>query len=601
MKKDKELEEWYTKANNLAWEGKLEEAILCYDKVLEINSQNTDAWSEKAFLYVLLNRINEAGDCYDRMLQINPENAQAWYEKGFWIYPGLQEFEEALKCFDIALILEPQNREFWDAKVQILRELSRDEEIVSCLDRVIEIDPLEATSWNDKGNTLIKLNRFDEAILCFDKAIEINPRYEDAWSNKGIALQFLGRLEEAINYFDKALEVNPKHIDSLVWKTYCLMYLKRFEEANRCIDKAIAIDPSNDNLIKLKERISIDVATSNVSDVETKIDFGDIPKVLPQEIGVVYHLLELEQYLKKRIIGQDKAIEHISRRIIMAHAGIIKRQGPLAVFLFLGPTGVGKTEMAKQLAEFLFGSESEMIRLDMSEYMEPHSVSKLTGSPPGYIGYEEEGQLTNKLFLKPNSVVLLDEIEKADTRVYDVFLQVFGEGRLTDAKGKTIDAKNSIFIMTSNILLPQEQNEDNSLFMFGTHGRKEKNIFDEPTILNELKKHFRPEFINRIDEIVIFDELNEESVKHILQIMLGDISDSLFSQHRVRLGFDNQAINTILKAGYNSEFGVRELRRTVERLIEVPLSRLILSEEIRKHSQWQVVCTEEGLSIIPID
>ena len=162
-------------------------------------------------------------------------------------------------------------------------------------------------------------------------------------------------------------------------------------------------------------------------------------------------LLELNAFLKKRLIGQDEAVERVCRRLLMAHAGLAQRRGPLGVFLFLGPTGVGKTQLAKLMAEFLFGSEADMIRLDMSEYMEEHSAAKLIGSPPGYVGHEEEGQLTGRLRTNPYSVVLLDEVEKAHPRVFDLFLQVFDEGRVTDAKGRTADARNAIFVMTSNI------------------------------------------------------------------------------------------------------------------------------------------------------
>jgi ATP-dependent Clp protease ATP-binding subunit ClpC len=220
-------------------------------------------------------------------------------------------------------------------------------------------------------------------------------------------------------------------------------------------------------------------------------------------------ILELEPFLKKRLIGQDEAIEQLCQRLLMAHAGLGKRRGPLGVFLFLGPTGVGKTELARLLAKFLFGSESEMIRLDMSEYMEEHSAAKLIGSPPGYVGHEEEGQLTGKLRTKPYSVVLLDEMEKAHPRVLDMFLQVFDEGRLTDSKGRTADARNAIFIMTSNI----RAQEHGAPIYGGADGSK-------AATLREVKKWLRAEFVNRIDEQIAFRPLNEEDVRKILRPML---------------------------------------------------------------------------------
>ena len=299
-------------------------------------------------------------------------------------------------------------------------------------------------------------------------------------------------------------------------------------------------------------------------------------------------LLELEAFLKKKVVGQDEAIERVCQRLLMAHAGLVMRQGPLAVFLFLGPTGIGKTEIARSLAEFLFGDASEMIRLDMSEYMEEHSVAKLIGSPPGYVGHEEEGQLTGRLRTKPYSVVLLDEIEKAHPRVFDMFLQVFDEGRLTDAKGRTADARNAIFVMTSNIsadkhaplgFLASEQTGD--------------------AALHEVRKLFRAEFINRIDEQIVFRSLDEGDVRIILKPMLEDINNNLQKQVQVTLQVKEEAEKFLAHAGYSPQYGVRELRRTVERLIQVPLSQLILSGEIKKHKNWQIICSGEVLSIVP--
>jgi ATP-dependent Clp protease ATP-binding subunit ClpC len=300
-------------------------------------------------------------------------------------------------------------------------------------------------------------------------------------------------------------------------------------------------------------------------------------------------LLELEAFLKARLIGQDEAVECVCQRLLMAHAGLSRRRGPLAVFLFLGPTGVGKTELARLLAEFLFGSQSDMIRLDMSEYMEEHSGAKLIGSPPGYIGYEEQGQLTGKLRTRPYAVVLLDEIEKAHPRVFDLFLQVFDEGRLTDAKGRTADAKNAIFIMTSNILAGKAMG-------FGIrYGQGEKDA-----MLDEVKARFRPEFLNRIDEQIVFRSLDEEAVRKILKLILDEITADLQKQQNTTLIISEEAERFLARAGYNPEYGARELRRTLERHVQVPLSQLILSGELEKHSRWQVVCEGKELAIVPL-
>jgi len=264
----------------------------------------------------------------------------------------------------------------------------------------------------------------------------------------------------------------------------------------------------------------------------------------------------------------------------------------MAVFLFFGPTGVGKTELAKSLAEFLFGNQANLIRLDMSEFMEEHSVSKLIGSPPGYVGYEEEGQLTGKLRSKPYSIVLLDEVEKAHPRILDIFLQVFDEGRITDAKGRTVDAKNVIFIMTSNI---QQGSAKKLGFVAEREGEQ------QITQADCLREYFRPELLNRIDEQIVFRQLEEENVKEILRPMLEEISVRLEEVHHVSLMISQDAEDLLVREGYKQQFGVRELRRVVERFIQMPLSNLILSGKMKNCSSWQAVCDGTGISIVPGD
>lgn len=375
----------------------------------------------------------------------------------------------------------------------------------------------------------------------------------------------------------------------------------RFDGDHQLPDKAIDLIDKAGARIRIPI-LSMMLGDNTVSGTQVMGEVTDmtVARVLSEKIGVPLdvitgqlggaeksRLLELEAFLKKRVIGQDDAIERVCKRLIMAHAGLAERKGPLAVFLFLGPSGVGKTELARSLAEFLFGSESDMIRLDMSEYMEEHSFSKMIGSPPGYIGHEEEGQLTGKLRTKPHTIVLLDEIEKAHPRIFDLFLQVFDDGRLTDSKGRTADAKSAIFIMTSNL----GGSNDFSRLGFDHSDADEEERLEEERLksqLREVAKHFRPELINRINEQIIFKSLGMDDVRKILKPMLEEIQHSLEKQYQVTLVIDEQAEIFIAQEGYDPKYGARELRRAVEKLVQIPLSELILAGKLKKGAQWQL-------------
>jgi len=286
-------------------------------------------------------------------------------------------------------------------------------------------------------------------------------------------------------------------------------------------------------------------------------------------------LLQMADIVKKRVIGQDEAVEKVAEVVKMARAGLKDPKHPTGVFLFLGPTGVGKTELAKATAEFLFGSENDMIRLDMSEFMEKHSVSKLIGSPPGYVGYEEEGQLTGKLRNKPYSVVLLDEIEKAHPEIFDLFLQVFDEGRLTDAKGRTVDTKNAIFIMTSNIGTEIYYKKE-SIGFKGFADKEEQTARRE--IITQVKKTFRPEFLNRLDEIILFRPLGDKELSKIAYNLLDSLRKRL-SEKGIIFDVEEEALELVCREGYDPLNGARPLARTIERLITKPLSERIIAGE----------------------
>jgi ATP-dependent Clp protease ATP-binding subunit ClpC len=299
-------------------------------------------------------------------------------------------------------------------------------------------------------------------------------------------------------------------------------------------------------------------------------------------------IMGLEPFLRSRLAGQDEAVERISKRLMVAYSGLERRAGPLAVFLFMGPTGVGKTETARLLAEFLFGSGSEIIRLDMSEYAEESSVAKLIGSPPGYVGYEEEGLLVRMLRARPYTVVLFDEVEKAHPRVFDIFLQLFDEGRITDSKGRTADARNAIFVMTSNIVPDAGISYDE---MESGVRRKRKN--------GAGLEIFRPELVNRIDELIVFKPLDLGAVRRLLKNSLQETLAELEQKHHVSLRMSEGAETFLARAGYSPEYGARELRRTVRQFVYVPLSGLILSGRLAKHKKWLAVYDESGISIVP--
>ena len=295
-------------------------------------------------------------------------------------------------------------------------------------------------------------------------------------------------------------------------------------------------------------------------------------------------LLNMEEILHKRIVGQDKAVKSIAKAIRRGRVGLKNPNRPIGSFIFLGPTGVGKTELCKTLAEAMFGDENAIIKLDMSEYMEKHTVSKLIGSPPGYVGFDEGGQLTEKIRRKPYSVVLFDEIEKAHPDVFNMLLQILEDGVLTDSQGRKVSFKNAIIIMTSNVGASKITEQRQSL---GFGGENDENKTIEELVMGDLKKTFKPEFLNRLDEIIVFNQLEEDDIKEIAKRMLETLKKRVKDMD-IDLEFTDEAISELAKEGFDKVYGARPLRRAIQSKIEDTLSELILEEKVKPNSKCTV-------------
>jgi len=295
-------------------------------------------------------------------------------------------------------------------------------------------------------------------------------------------------------------------------------------------------------------------------------------------------LLNLEKILHERVIGQEEAVEAVSKAIKRARVGLKDPKRPVGSFIFLGPTGVGKTELSRALAEVLFGDENAMIRIDMSEYMEKHTVSRLIGSPPGYVGYEEGGQLTEKVRRKPYSVVLMDEIEKAHPDVFNILLQILEDGRLTDGKGRTVDFKNTVVIMTSNVGASTIKRQKVMGFTSGADEKEEAYERMKDNVLEELKRTFRPEFLNRIDDVIVFHQLEEEHLKGIVDLMLKSLI-SRIKEIDIDIDVTDEAKALLVKKGFDPVYGARPLRRAIQKMVEDKLSEEMLAGNVKSGSK----------------
>jgi ATP-dependent Clp protease ATP-binding subunit ClpB len=316
--------------------------------------------------------------------------------------------------------------------------------------------------------------------------------------------------------------------------------------------------------------------------IKEEVDEEDIAAVVSRWTGIpvskllegeVQKLLHLEEELHRRVIGQDEAVKAVAEAVLRARSGLKDPNRPIGSFIFLGPTGVGKTELARALAEFLFDDERALVRIDMSEYQEKHTVARLLGAPPGYIGYEEGGQLTEAVRRRPYCVILFDEIEKAHHDVFNVLLQILDDGRLTDGQGRTVDFKNTIVIMTSNV---------GSQRILQYKGSFIGEVYDrmKAAVLDEMRRQFRPEFLNRVDEIIVFHALSEAHLKQIVDIQLTRLRGRLAERH-IMLELTDAARTHLVEVGFDPAYGARPLKRTIQKEIETALGRLLLEGKVR--------------------
>ena len=363
------------------------------------------------------------------------------------------------------------------------------------------------------------------------------------------------------------------------------------DELNRDIGKNLDLDISTKSSqgivnIEIPKKSYIGIVDKEIIAEVVELWTGvPVNKIVEEEAE---RLLNLEEILHGRVVGQDQAVKSISRAIRRSRAGLKDPKRPIGSFLFLGPTGVGKTELCKALAEVQFGDENQIIRIDMSEYMEKHAVSKLIGSPPGYVGYNEGGQLTEKVRRNPYSVVLFDEIEKAHEDVFNILLQILDDGRLTDSKGRMVDFKNTILIMTSNVGATKINKKNHQVLGFGTNKDKEEETKDQydkmkDSIMGELKQKFKPEFLNRIDDIIVFHPLEEYHIYEIVKLMTREVIERLKSLN-IDLKMSEEAVKLIAQEGMDLEYGARPLKRAIQKELEDTLSEAILKGDIKKGS-----------------
>lgn len=425
-------------------------------------------------------------------------------------------------------------------------------------------------------------------VTITDEAIEASVQLSDRYiSDRFLPDKAIDLIDEAASKVRLRSYTAPPNLKELEQKLEEVRKEKDAAVQSQEFEKAASLRDSEQRLREELEKTK-DVWKEKQGKENTEVTPEDIAQVVSSWTGVpvsklaeeeTERLLKMEEILHDRVIGQSEAVTAISKAIRRARAGLKDPKRPIGSFIFLGPTGVGKTELARAVAETLFGDEDAIIRIDMSEYMEKHTTSRLVGSPPGYVGHEEGGQLTEKVRRKPYSVILLDEIEKAHPEVFNILLQVLEDGRLTDSKGRTVDFRNTVVIMTSNV--GASTLKRNRSLGFAVHNEGQKYNDMKSKVMDELKRAFRPEFLNRIDEIIVFHSLEKEHLLRIVSLMADSLKKRL-SDQGIEIELSQAALEKITEEGYDPDYGARPLRRALQRKIEDRLSEELLKGNINK-------------------
>ena len=437
--------------------------------------------------------------------------------------------------------------------------------------RILQLEiEAQALSKEEDEQSKARLAKIEEELAKLRKA---NDELVARWDGEKASIARVREVKKEIDSVKQQMEQAERDYD--LNKLAELKYGRLPALQKELADLSVKDEKGNDQVL-LKE----------------EVDEEDIAKVVSTWTGIPVarlgsgereKLVHLEEILHQRVVGQDEAVKAVSEAVVRARAGIKDPNRPIGSFIFLGPTGVGKTELAKTLAEVLFDDERNMVRIDMSEYMEKHTVSRLIGAPPGYVGYDEGGQLTEAVRRRPYSVILLDEIEKAHADVFNVLLQVLDDGRLTDGQGRSVDFKNTLIIMTSNLGSAEIM-------------RKQGNI-DRDDVQQMLMNFFRPEFLNRVDDIVVFKPLQAEQIKDIVKLVLKELAERLAKQLEIKLNASDEAVAHLASAGFDPAFGARPLKRLIVHTVENLLARKIVTGEIKNGDSVEVIMNGENVDV----